>query len=203
MKLLNESYGYRRDLCDQPDEWFSFAFVRNPFDLVWDAFVQKVKPDNPCVNERMCQAQTEIRQFHGLKPTESITFRHFVVFIGAQKPRDMDYYWVPASWRCRVSGPYHFPYSFMGRVEKDHMEHIVTRILEGVGMPHAAGAFRSSDLRIDLDALNHSTHDKALQARALRRNRYRCDECSNPLELRNIVSKVYHNDIAKFYFTNF
>lgn len=200
LRVLNTSFQYREAICDSAGDWFSFAFVKNPFDHVYEVFAEWIAP-TPCRSARVCRHHRAIRALAGLSDKAPIEFKDFVRYIKSQKPREMDPWWMPMSWSCRVSGPWHFPYSFVGRIEREPLAGTVRRIFHGVGIDPAA--FHEDDIPPAVLAQNHSMHEQAVGVRMQRRERYRCTTCSNLFELRNIVAKVYHNDLARFYFTNF
>lgn len=201
LRILNTSWHLRETICEAHSEFFSFAVVKNPFDLVWEVFHNTILPETPCRSPRICAAQRAIRAANNLDAAAPLEFKHFVRLIKAQKPKEMDPMWMPMSWKCRVTGPFHFPYNLVSRVEREPLGETMRWVLGQVGLPSAS--FHDDEVPDEVRAANHTTRHQIMQGRALRRERYRCSSCSNLFELRNIVTKVYHNDLVRYYFTNF
>jgi len=105
--------GREQALCDVD---FSFTFLRNPWDRLRSAYLDKVNrvvfvPNN-----------------------DHATFGEFLEAIDGSDPRGMNAHWMPISTRCATAGPNQFTYSKVYKLE-DHFEASIAEAFTHIGIP--------------------------------------------------------------------
>jgi len=93
-----------------PEGFFSFAFVRNPFDRLVSAYIRHIVTQD----KGTAVHRSWIRELHSLGDRDPITFSHFVRWVAQQDPITMHRSWQPYSDTCQFARMH---YDFIGRLE--------------------------------------------------------------------------------------
>lgn len=108
--------GREKELCDGTP--FSFTVLRNPWDRVRSAYLDKI---NRVI-------------FVPNKP--NATFEQFLNAIYKQDPVSMNAHWQPISQRCVTAGPNRFSYSKLYKLE-EHFEESLAEAFSHLGIPQS------------------------------------------------------------------
>jgi hypothetical protein len=106
--------GHEKKLCDAIP--FSFTVVRNPWDRVLSAYLDKVN-----------------RVVFVPNHTHA-TFQQFLNAISRSDPVSMNAHWMPVSQRCVTAGPNRFSYSKVYKLE-EHFEETLAEAFAHLGIP--------------------------------------------------------------------
>eukprot|EP00927_Polykrikos_kofoidii_P062794 TRINITY_DN575_c0_g1_i4.p1 TRINITY_DN575_c0_g1~~TRINITY_DN575_c0_g1_i4.p1 ORF type:complete len:314 (+),score=49.43 TRINITY_DN575_c0_g1_i4:55-996(+) len=131
--------GREQALCDVD---FSFTFLRNPWDRVRSAYLDKVNRVVFVPNK------------------EHATFGDFLHAIDGSVPTAMNAHWMPISTRCATAGPNQFTYSKLYKLE-DHFEASIVEAFTYIGIP----AERSYEALDKVGRQNPGDSDHSLAAR--------------------------------------
>ena len=129
------------DVLRMLNEWFTFAFVRNPWTRLLSAFRNKIEP-HPANLQRPRYQQNPDRVWVGrliddVKATRpgddrDVSFAEFARYVSRQDPAEMNQHYRPQV----VLGGFGFiPYDFVGRLERfeDDYAHVAARV--GIDRP--------------------------------------------------------------------
>ncbi|MDR9402911.1 MAG: sulfotransferase family 2 domain-containing protein [Halothece sp. Uz-M2-17] len=91
---------------DQPQEWFIFSFVRNPFVRLLSVYLDKVNKQTPI--------KKELTQIIGIDFQASISFDEFIEMISELSPQEDNPHWREQSENILIG---YLPINYLGYVE--------------------------------------------------------------------------------------
>jgi len=106
--------GHEQKLCDAIP--FSFTVMRNPWDRVRSAYLDKINRVAFVPNHRHA------------------TFQQFLQAVSKVDPASMNAHWQPVSQRCVTAGPNRFSYSKLYKIE-EHFEESIAEAFAHLGIP--------------------------------------------------------------------